>query len=171
MMFADFRGFSRLDERQVVVFYESVMAAMAESIDRSGDEVLFRNSWGDGLYLVYETVRGAAVGALALQEAFRALDLSALGLPPDMGLRIGVHAGPVFAAVDPIRREPSYFGTHVTRTARIEPRTPPGEVYMTASSAALLALDPVPGMTPEYVGHFATAKEFGVFPMYVLTRQ
>jgi len=42
---------------------------------------------------------------------------------------------------------------------------------MTASSAALLALDPVPDMTPEYVGHFATAKEFGVFPVYVLTRR
>ncbi|NNF08757.1 MAG: adenylate/guanylate cyclase domain-containing protein [Acidimicrobiia bacterium] len=171
MVFADFRGFSKLDERQVVAFYESVMAAMADSIDHSGDEVLFRNSWGDGLYLVYQTARGAALGSLALQEAFRSLDLPALGLPPDMGLRIGVHAGPVFAAPDPIRREPSYFGTHVTRTARIEPRTPPGEVYMTASSAALLALDPVPGMTPEYVGHFATAKEFGVFPMYVLTRR
>ena len=120
---------------------------------------------------MYQTARGAAVGSLALQEAFRSLDLEDLGLPPEMGLRIGVHAGPVFAAPDPIRREPSFFGTHVTRTARIEPRTPPGEVYMTASSAALLALDPVPEMTPEYVGHFATAKEFGVFPMYVLTRR
>ncbi|MDH3538452.1 MAG: TRAFs-binding domain-containing protein [Acidimicrobiia bacterium] len=171
MVFADFRGFSLLDERQVFVFFESVMAAMAASIDRSGDEVLFRNSWGDGLYLVYRTVRGAAAGALALQEAFGGLDLEELGLPSGMGLRVGVHAGPVFAAIDPILGERSFFGTHVTRTARIEPRTPPGEVYMTASSAALLALDPVPDMAPEYVGHFATAKEFGVFPMYVLTRR
>ena len=171
LVFADFRGFSKLDERQVIVFFESVMTAMAGSIDGSGDEVLYRNSWGDGLYLVYRSARGAATGSLALQEAFSSLDLEALGLPTDMGLRIGVHAGPVYAGTDPIRREPSFFGTHVTRTARIEPRTPPGEVYMTASSAALLALDPVPDMTPEYVGHFATAKEFGVFPVYVLTRR
>jgi class 3 adenylate cyclase len=171
LMFADFRGFSRLDERQVLVFFDSVMTALSESIDGFGDEVLYRNSWGDGLYLVFRSTRTATVASLTLQQAFSDLDLEALGLPPDMGLRIGVHSGPVYAAEDPIRREPSYFGTHVTRTARIEPRTPTGEVFMTASSAALLALDPVPGMFPEYVGHIATAKGFGVFPMYALTRR
>ena len=171
MMFADFRAFSALDERQVLTFFESVMGALAEVIDDFGDEVVFRNSWGDGLYLVFRTTRSATTGSLSLQQGFAALDLEALDLPPEMGLRIGVHTGPVYAAVDPIRREPSFFGTHVTRTARIEPRTPAGEVYMTASSAALLALDPVPGMIPEYVGHIATAKDFGVFPMYVLTRR
>jgi hypothetical protein len=171
MVFADFHGFSALDERQVFVFFDSVMGALAEAIDRAGEEVLYRNSWGDGLYLVFQTTQGAAAGSLALHRAFESLDLKRLGLPSGMGLRIGIHAGPVFAGTDPIRREPSFFGTHVTRTARIEPRTPPGEVYMTASSAALLALDPVAGMTPEYVGHIATAKDFGVFPMYVLTRR
>ena len=171
MVFADFHGFSRLNERQVFVFFDSVMGALATAVDRAGDEVLYRNTWGDGLYLVFRTTPGAATGSLALHRAFEALDLEHLGLPSGMGLRIGIHAGPVFAGTDPIRHEPSFFGTHVTRTARIEPRTPPGEVYMTASSAALLALDPVPGMTPEYVGHIATAKDFGVFPMYVLTRR
>ncbi len=170
MVFADFHGFSTLDERQIPTFFESVMGALADSIDASGDDVLYRNSWGDGLYLVYRTVSAATSGALALQRTFGALDLNRLDLP-EMGLRIGVHAGPVYAGTDPIRREPSFFGTHVIRTARIEPRTPPGEVYMTASSAALLALDPVPGMIPEYVGHIDTAKDYGAFPMYVLKRR
>ena len=97
-----------------------------------------------------------------------ALNLEEHGLPTDMGLRIGIHAGPVFSAVDPVTGQPTFFGTHVTRTARIEPRTPPGEVYLTASSAALLALEPLPAISAEYVGRLQLAKEYDVLPMYVL---
>lgn len=105
---------------------------------------------------------------LALQRTIADLDFASLGLPPDMGLRIGVHAGPVFPTVDPVTQQPSFFGTHVTRTARVEPRTPPGEVYATGSAAALLALEPLPDVTPEYVGQLQLAKDYDVRPMYVL---
>jgi class 3 adenylate cyclase len=105
---------------------------------------------------------------LALQQAITGLDFAGLGLPADMGLRIGVHAGPVFPTIDPVTKQPSFFGTHVTRTARVEPRTPPGEVYMTGSAAALLALEPIPDITPEYVGRLQLAKDYDVRPMYVL---
>jgi hypothetical protein len=77
----------------------------------------------------------------------------------------------VFPTVDPVTKQPSFVGTHVTRTARVEPRTPPGEVYMTGSSAALLALEPLEEVTPEYVGQLQLAKDYDVLPMYVLRRQ
>ena len=96
------------------------------------------------------------------------LDFASLALPENMGLRIGIHAGPVFPTVDPVTKQPSFFGTHVTRTARVEPRTPPGEVYMTASAAALLALEPLADVAPEYVGQLQLAKDYDVRPMYVL---
>jgi tetratricopeptide (TPR) repeat protein len=168
MAFADFKTFSRLDEGQVVVFFHKVMKAVSAAIDSFGDAVLARNSWGDGLYLVFTSVQEAARCGLALQETIADLEFASLGLPPNMGLRIGVHAGPVFRTIDAVTKQPSFFGTHVTRTARVEPRTPPGEVYMTGSAAALLALDPLPDITPEYVGQLQLAKDYDVRPMYVL---
>ena len=168
MAFSDFKGFSRLDEHQVVTFFEEVMQAVSATIDPLGEAVLARNSWGDGLYLVFVSVQDAARCGLALQQTMAGLDFAGLGLPAKMGLRIGIHAGPVFPTVDPVTRQPSFFGTHVTRTARVEPRTPPGEVYMTASAAALLALEPLADVTPEYVGQLQLAKDYDVRPMYVL---
>jgi tetratricopeptide (TPR) repeat protein len=168
MAFSDFKGFSKLDEHQVVTFFEKVMQEVSATIDGFGEAVRARNSWGDGLYLVFASVQDAARCGLVLQETMADLDFAGLGLPSNMGLRIGIHAGPVFPTVDPVTKQPSFFGTHVTRTARVEPRTPPGEVYMTASAAALLALEPLADVTPEYVGQLQLAKDYDIRPMYVL---
>jgi hypothetical protein len=168
MAFSDFKGFSKLDEHQVVTFFEKVMQEVSATIDGFGEAVRARNSWGDGLYLVFASVQDAARCGLVLQETMADLDFAGLGLPANMGLRIGIHAGPVFPTVDPVTKQPSFFGTHVTRTARVEPRTPPGEVYMTASAAALLALEPLADVTPEYVGQLQLAKDYDIRPMYVL---
>jgi tryptophan halogenase len=42
---------------------------------------------------------------------------------------IGLHAGPVYRYTDPVTRRPNYTGGHASRAARIEPITPPGQVY------------------------------------------
>lgn len=41
---------------------------------------------------------------------------------------------------------------------------------MTGSAAALLALHPLPDITPEYVGQLELAKDYDVRPMCVLRR-
>jgi len=171
MLFADVKGFSRLPDARMADFLDAVMAPLARTLDRFGDEVLFRNSWGDGLYVVLRDVVAAASCALDLQETMAGLDLAARGLPPGLGLRVGAHVGPVFEAVDPIRGERNYYGVEVTRTARIEPRTPEGDVYVTDPFAALIALEEPDGLSCQYVGHIPAAKDFGTFPMYVLKRR
>jgi hypothetical protein len=171
MLFADVKGFSRLPDAQMGVFLDAVMTPLARTLDRFDDDILFRNSWGDGLYVVLRDVTAAASCALALQETMRELEPTAVGLPPTLGLRIGAHAGPVFEAVDPVRRERNYYGVEVTRTARIEPRTPEGDVYVTDPFAALIALEQPQDLSCQYVGHIPTAKDYGTFPMYVLKRR
>ncbi|HZB70690.1 MAG TPA: adenylate/guanylate cyclase domain-containing protein, partial [Acidimicrobiales bacterium] len=171
MLFADVKGFSRLPDAQMGLFLDAVMGPLARTLDRFGDDILFRNSWGDGLYVVLRDVTVAAACALALQDTMRALDPRAVGLPPTLGLRIGAHVGPVFEAVDPIRGERNYYGVEVTRTARIEPRTPEGDVYVTDPFAALIALEQPDDLSCQYVGHIPTAKDYGTFPMYVLKRR
>jgi class 3 adenylate cyclase len=170
VLFADVHGFSRLGDLEVKTFLQTVMRPLAASLRDFEDHVLYRNSWGDGFYVVFRTVAAAAECALALQLTMRGIDLAARNLPEHLGLRIGAHAGPVFEAEDPIRGEPNYYGTEVTHAARLEPRTPEGQVYVTDAFAALVALEAPNRFQCEYVGRLPTAKDHGVFPMYVLKR-
>ncbi len=79
--------------------------------------------------------------------------------------------GPIFQGKDPIQGRQSFYGTHVIRTARIEPIIPAGEVYVTEPFAALLALESRPRFNAEYAGEMAAAKGYGTFRMYVLKRR
>jgi len=170
VLFGDFKGFSRLHDEHIPLFLATVMQPVAEVLDRYGEHVIVRNTWGDGLFIVMDDAVHGARCALELQERLHAIDLVAAGLPADMGLRLGGHTAPLVPVYDPVLRAPMVMGRGLTRAARIEPRTPVGEVYVTAAFAALLRLESGCGVTPEYVGHLTTAKNFETTPMYLLRR-
>ena len=170
VLFGDFKGFSRLRDEHIKLFLATVMQPVAEVLDRYGAHVIVRNTWGDGLFLVMDDAVHGARCALELQERLHSVDLVAAGLPGDMGLRLGGHTAPLVPVYDPVLRAPMVMGRGLTRAARIEPRTPTGEVYVTSAFAALLRLEPACGVTPEYVGHLTTAKNFETTPMYLLRR-
>jgi hypothetical protein len=77
----------------------------------------------------------------------------------------------VFALDDPVTHGRSFHGTHVSRTARIEPVTPPGVVYVTEAFAAALVLQGSEDLACDYVGHMPAAKDFGRLRMYRLRRR
>lgn len=171
IMFGDFRNFSRLSDRQMLLFYEHVLPVVAGVLDRHGDAVVTRNTWGDGLFVVFSDIGAAARCALAIQAALANLDLPAVGLPPTLGLRLGLDAGAVFEVRDPILKLVSYTGSHIGRTARLEPTTPPGEVYVTEPFAALFALEQNNELICEYVGMMQAAKNYGRLRTYLLRRR
>lgn len=171
VLFGDFKGFSRLHDEHIKLFLTTVMQPVAEVLDRYGAHVIVRNTWGDGLFLVIDNAVNGARLALDLQERLQTVDLAAAGLPADMALRLGGHVAPLVPVYDPVLRINMVMGRGLTRAARIEPRTPPGEVYVTTGFAALLRLEPDSGVTSEYVGHLTTAKNFETTPMYLLRRQ
>ena len=170
MLFADVAGYSKLTESQIPAFVNHLIAPLGDTLVPFHDHIRYRNTWGDAIYIVFDSVSAAADCALALQETLRLVDLPAVGLPAGLGLRIGMHAGPVFELRDPIRDELNYYGAQVTRAARIEPRTPVGEVYVTHPFAALSAVDGHDSWSCQYVGRLPAAKDYGIFPMYVLKR-
>ncbi|HEX2827662.1 MAG TPA: adenylate/guanylate cyclase domain-containing protein [Burkholderiales bacterium] len=170
MLFGDVKGFSKLTEAQIPPFVTHVLGAMGAVLERYGDRVLYRNTWGDGLFVVMSDAAAAAECALDLQAAVGAVDLEAHGLPSTLALRLGGHYGPVFEAQDPVQGVMNYFGAHVSRTARIEPVTPPGEVFVTEQFAARLALEPK-GYACDYVGQVPAAKSYGTLRMYHLHRR
>ena len=170
LLFGDIKGFSRLRDEQLPHFAEAVLGAFAAVLVRHPD-VEVSNTWGDGLFAVLANVESAADCALELQAAMGGLDLEAAGLPPDLSLRLGAHLGPVFPVHDPVRDARTYMGSHVSRTARIEPVTPPRAVYVTEPFAAALLLAGRDDLACDYVGHMPAAKDYGRLRMHRLRRR
>ena len=129
------------------------------------------SSRGDGLYAVFETPEEAAHFALALSEAVGLIDWRSMGLPDDTHVRIALHAGPVFTAIDPVTGKLAHYGTHVTRAARIEPIVVPGQVLVTEPFAAVLASRPDTGFRCDLVGTEPLAKGYGAARLYRLRRK
>jgi len=169
MLFGDVRGFSKLREAQLPVFVDNVLGRFARVLARHAASIEFRNTWGDGLYVVMKDAASAAKCALDLQAEVSALSAESVGLPADMGLRLGVHFGPVFPVHDPVMRAPGFMGAHVSRTARLEPVTPEGAVYVTEPFAAAILLESPAAYTCEYVGRIPAAKDYGRLAVYALT--
>ena len=134
MLFTDARHFSRLSESQVIMFFRHFMGAVKPLLKRYRYDLL--ESMGDGLYMVFPNARDAGLFALELCELVNRTDWSMVGLPRDMSIRLGLHAGPVFAFTHPLTNQRNFVGTHVSRTARIEPVTPPGHIYASQEFAA-----------------------------------
>ncbi len=171
IMFGDFHGFSRLTDRQMLTFYGSVMTRVASVLDKYASVIVARNTWGDGIFLMISDLSSAAGCALALQSDLGTLDLASLGLPGSLGLRLGLDAGAVFEVRDPVLKSISFTGTHINRTARLEPNTPPGEVYVTEACAAFLTMQEDREFVCEYVGIMKTPKNYGRLRTYLLRRR
>ena len=170
MLFGDVKGFSTLREVQIPIFVREMLGRFARVLDRHPEGILFRNTWGDGLYVVTRDVELAATCAVELQEELASFVPAALGLPPYMALRLGAHLGPVFRIRDPILKRRNFIGAHVSRAARIEPVTPEGAVYVTEAFAAVLTSSLSNEFVCEYVGRLPAAKHYGVMRMYSLRR-
>ncbi|MGE0179678.1 MAG: adenylate/guanylate cyclase domain-containing protein [Sphingomonas sp.] len=170
ILFTDFAGFSTLSETALPAFWDGVMRRVAEVLDAHQGDVACRNSWGDALYAVMPEAPAAATIALDLQDALSTYDYATLGLDGAGGMRIGVHYGPAYRTIDHITDRITYYGTEVSKAARIEPVTPPGAVFVTEPFAAILALEAGSDFLCRYVGRIPLAKKYGDYPMYRLTR-
>ena len=170
IMFTDFPGFTGLDERVLPIFWQEVMLRAAATLERYADVIRESNTWGDALYVVFQDARSAAAAALDLSDQFSQVDTAALGVPEGTAMRIALHYGTTYSGYDPISRRTTYYGTEVSRAARIEPVTPSGSVYVTEPFAAVLEMEKDHPFTCNYVGKMALAKGYGMYPLYRLRR-
>jgi class 3 adenylate cyclase/tetratricopeptide (TPR) repeat protein len=170
IMFADVVGYSKLPEtvipKYVAQFNQRVSRLMAES----SAAPINVNTWGDGLFFVFNGVEDAGRFALDLRDLVINTNWIDVGLPRQLSIRIGVHAGPVYVNFDPVVRQISFTGAHVSRAARIEPITHEGEVFASEEFAALAAADQSKGFSCDLVGTTALAKSYGLFRVYSLER-
>ena len=146
------------------------MEAAAGVLSRHADAVVASNTWGDAVSVAVRGTEEAARIALDLQDTMATLELGEDGASR-VAFRLGAHVGPVFLVPNALRGQADIIGEHVNRTARIEPVTPPGEVYVTDAFAAALELAGVEDLACDYVGHLPGAKDIGLMRMHLLRRR
>ena len=173
MLFADVAGFSGIPEWSLAEFladYAEYLKTLFAS--KVGQAAIYANTWGDGIYAVFEHVADAASFALELVEP-------TIGIQPvwadfDLGetvpIRVGLHSGPVFELPDLFQGRPGYGGQHVNRAARIEPATVQGCAYASEAFAALLTVEGGKEFHIESVGLHSLAKGYDRSPLYRIGR-
>ena len=171
MLFADAVGYSQLDEDQIPRYVSGFLGAIAAMNRRTAYRFEHAETAGDGLYMVFGSASDAGHYAIELSDLARTFDREACGLPASFDLRIALHCGPVHCGRDPITGLPHYTGPHTSRTARIEPITPPGLVYASSAFASVAAASGVEGLTLSYVGRIPLAKSHGTLGLYCVQRQ
>ena len=170
MIFADVVGFTKLTEVQIPVFVDQFMGKVAALMNAMKNPPVHRNTWGDAVTCVFDYVVDAGLFALGLRDLVRSTDWPKHGLPHGLSIRIALHAGPVFPCFDPVLQKRTYNGSHVNRTARIEPIAEEGQIYASEAFAALAAADGVTEFTCDYVGTKQLAKKYGAIPVFLVRR-
>ncbi len=168
LLFADAVGYSKLSEDQIPAYVTGFLGAVAALNRRTRYRCEHVETAGDGLYMVFAEAVDAAHYALELSTLIGATDWTAQGLPANFNLRIALHCGPVYCGLDPITDTPLFTGPHTSRAARIEPITPPGQVYASSAFAAVVAAKSPREIVMRHVGQLPLAKSSGTLTLYHL---
>jgi class 3 adenylate cyclase len=165
-LFSDVVGYSKFGEKQIPPFVEHFLQKLSVLTAGADSQPVICNTWGDALYAVFDSVNDAAVFALRFRDMVERTRWEDYGLPEDLGLRIGLHAGPAFSLYDPVIEKKIFTGFHTSWAARIEPVTLAGEIFCSEEFAALAALDSSRQFKTQYVGTFDLAKKFARKRLY-----
>jgi class 3 adenylate cyclase len=168
IVFADAVGFRRLREREVPKFFRIYLGTAMEVLQRIGSVPLVKNSWGDGLYFVFEFPWEAGLFSIGFRDQIAQVDWKEIGLDFRPAVRIGVHAGPLYRLYDPITGQWNYTGSHTTRAARLEPSAEPGRVFATLPFAALSAAEDSTDYRCHPIGKRKLVKDAGEIMVFEL---
>jgi class 3 adenylate cyclase len=168
LLFADISGFSKMPEQYAPDFAEMFLGSCRRVLDSLEHRAVHVNTHGDGLFLVFELPSHAAEFAARLQERLGEIDWPALGLTAETGVRIALHTGPLFRIFDPVTERFTFYGTHVNRTARVEPIVQPRHIFVTEEFAASLVAENQDRFSCDYIGTMQLAKKFGDARLYRL---
>lgn len=171
LLFADVVGFSKLPEHAVPRYITHFLGGVARLLDTEGFRPLARNTWGDAIYLVYDSLTVAAKAALALQHWCKGESWHALlkvRRSTQLKLRLGLHAGPVFEMKDPVIGQDCFMGRNTSLAARLEPIAEEGQILASEEFAALAALRGNHSFRLEYVGIRPLPKQSGSHAVYLL---
>ena len=175
ILFADVVGYSKVEEEHVPFFMFEFLKQIASDLKQSSENVEFVNTWGDAIFVVMNKAEHLLKYAFDLHKTVSDFNSGDQGLPDNLDIRIALHAGPVYEGTDPITDKKNFYGSHITRAARIEPVTAPGCIYATEQFIAMLTMEHVTthgedlsksDFVCEYLGKLSLYKNFGSQAVY-----
>ena len=81
MLFADFAGYSRLHDEFAPLFQQRFLEIGARQMEATTVKPLEAKTWGDSLYMVFDSPREGAEFALGFLASMLSVDWRATGLP------------------------------------------------------------------------------------------
>ena len=134
------------------------MAVILQHFDRN---ILGRKTQGDSLFLVFSDLQACVKCAQAIQERTLSIDWTALGMSSQLTMRISLDAGPCYSYSDPITNTQDFCGDYIVRAARLEPVTPPGNIYASETFVAMVKAYNLKDIEFEYAGQVELPKGYG----------
>ncbi len=168
LIFSDFAGFSKLSEYQYRHYAEDLLYCCSEVLKRYKNNIISQNSWGDALFIILDDPLQAASLCQELELAItHNLASSPIG-DTLKGVRISAHYGPVYETRDSILNQKNCFGALVSETARMEPATPTGAIFVSETFACALEMSGTSPFECAFVGTTRLAKNYGARRLYQL---
>jgi len=169
ILFSDVSGFTKLRSSELNVFIQQIVPAFERVITKHNP--LVKNTWGDAIFIVFDTAENAAECALALRDVVRDKDWSADGIHTDLSMRIGLHNAHAYIVKDPITGLANAFGEHINQAARLEPVVTPNEVFVTEGFMRALQAHNPKKLQCDEVGRLPLAKGWGESLVHCLRRK
>lgn len=179
VIFTDIKGFSKIaaaDRTKVYgTFYQKILPAIADIIrpyQEDPDPMQAFNTWGDGMMAAFGNGEQAVRFMIDYRDFFRQFNFKALNIP-QLTTRIAGHFGHFHLYNDPIINQTNITGENVITSARIEPTTRPGEIYITQpfKDQAVTIHAIKTEFAFDNLGQFDLAKGFGQCELYRLRKQ
>ncbi len=168
ILFSDLKGFSKLTESEVKEYFDKVLPELKNSINIYRKETLVWNTWGDAIIAVFKNGIDACSFALELRRFF---NTNKFARAKKMSARIGGHFGEFSIINDPLTDKDNAFGININTSARIEPVTRPGEIFVTENFKRQIdnMHEKIDNVRFDSLGNIPLAKNFGEFILYRLS--
>ncbi len=173
VIFTDLKGFSKLSEIEIQIFYNDVLSDLSKEIISLKESALVWNTWGDALVAIFEDENNAIDLVFKYRDFFRNYNFIEKNIKQLLP-RIACHFGRFDIYEDPLLdNRKNALGTNINTSARIEPITRPNEIYVTKEFKENIERSPVfNNIDAEFdeLGQIPLAKNFGSHNLFRLRR-
>lgn len=174
IVFTDLKGFSKLSEAEIKVFYNDVLLDLSKEIIHLKKDAIVWNTWGDALVAIFEGEEQVIELVFKYRDFFKNYNFKDKNIK-ELHPRIACHFGRFDIYKDPLLDgKINALGKNINTSARIEPITRPNEIYVTKEFKEQIEISPTIDDIDvgfDELGEIPLAKNFGSFNLYRLRRK
>ncbi|MZP31008.1 hypothetical protein GTO91_14920 [Heliobacterium undosum] len=171
VLFTDLKGYSKLSESEIGLFFRKIIPELSQRIDRYLQKAIVKNTWGDALVAIFDNSHDVVGLAFEYREFFRNYPFESIGMRKLLP-RIACHFGEFELYDDPLKGGKNALGSNINTAARVEPVTRAGEIFVTSECKSAIENSPrkVENIKFSDLGIIPLAKNFGDWEISRLCR-